>query len=138
MSCKAVSQTLSNRLYSRRFFPYYSFNLCAGLDEEGKGAVYSYDAVGSFERCGFGCQGSGALLTPLRTCECHEDHQLHPLRALLHLQNNMLAWDASMILNGWFDWQMIVFLFICLFMCTTSISTSTLRIEAKTVLLGLA
>lgn len=62
MSCQAVSQLLSTRLYYKRFFPYYAFNLCAGLDSEGKGAVYSYDAVGSFERSGFACQGSGVAL----------------------------------------------------------------------------
>lgn len=36
MSCPATAQLLSNTLYHKRFFPYYTFNLCAGLDEEGE------------------------------------------------------------------------------------------------------
>lgn len=59
MSSPAAAQLLSVTLYYRRFFPYYAFCLIGGLDEEGKGAVYGYDAVGSFKRDDYGCMGSG-------------------------------------------------------------------------------
>ncbi|KAK2741460.1 Proteasome subunit beta type-6 [Myotisia sp. PD_48] len=58
MSVKACAQRLSTILYSKRFFPYYVHAILAGVDEDGKGALYSYDPVGSYER--EFCRAAGA------------------------------------------------------------------------------
>ena len=43
---------------------YYAFNVVAGLDNEGKGAMFNYDAVGSYQRVvdGYGANGNAAKL----------------------------------------------------------------------------
>lgn len=80
MSSQSIAQLASTILYGKRFFPYYTFNIIGGLDEEGnlllmfaftenylgKGAVYSFDPVGSFEREKYRAGGSAAsLIQPL-------------------------------------------------------------------------
>lgn len=62
MSCKSIAQMLSTMLYYKRFFPYYTYNIIAGIDEEGRGAVYSFDPVGSYEREVYRAGGSSASM----------------------------------------------------------------------------
>ncbi|XP_052673382.1 proteasome subunit beta type-1-like [Crassostrea angulata] len=66
MTTSEIAAMLSTMLYHRRFFPYYVYNLIAGLDEEGKGVVYSFDPVGSYGSDGYRARGSAAaMLQPL-------------------------------------------------------------------------
>jgi len=61
-STESLAQKLSHTLYSRRFMPYYAFNLLCGLDKDGMGCVFGYDAIGSYDKLTYGVQGSGSEL----------------------------------------------------------------------------
>ena len=58
MSLEACAQRLSHLLYQKRFFPFYVTCILGGLDKERKGALFSYDPVGSYER--ESCRAAGA------------------------------------------------------------------------------
>ena len=76
MKAHAVGQMLGNTLYGRRFFPYYTWNVVAGLDEDGVGVVYSYDPVGNYERVRVSVTGSGeSLIQPLLDNQLERQHQ---------------------------------------------------------------
>ncbi|KAI5299440.1 pre-rRNA-processing protein pno1 [Ascosphaera pollenicola] len=81
MGITAAAKRLSTMLYSKRFFPYYVSTMIAGLDEEGKGALYSYDPVGSYER--EFCRSAGAassLVTPFLDNQVNAKNQYEPLQ----------------------------------------------------------
>ena len=59
MSVGSIARMLSLMLYGRRFFPYYTFNIVAGVDEDGAGMVYGYDAIGSYDSVKVVAQGAG-------------------------------------------------------------------------------
>lgn len=61
MSAQSMAQLLSNTLYYRRFYPIYTFNILAGMNED-KGAIWIYDAVGSYELVPYGVTGSASAL----------------------------------------------------------------------------
>lgn len=73
MGVQSVANLLQQILYGRRGFPYYSFCVVAGIDDQGShcggpgsGAVYVYDAIGSYERVAVASAGTGReLLQPI-------------------------------------------------------------------------
>merc|ERR1711871_373539 len=76
MSTEAIAHMLSTILYSRRFFPLYTFNIIGGMDSNGKGALFTYDAIGSYERSPSSALGSAsAHVAPMLDCEADYKHQ---------------------------------------------------------------
>lgn len=58
MGIKSIARMIQTMLYAKRFFPYYVYNILGGIEEDGTGAVYSFDPVGSYER--EACRAAGA------------------------------------------------------------------------------
>lgn len=62
ISTPACAQLISNMLYYKRFFPYYISNIVAGLDDDGRGIIYSYDPVGHYQQHRYAAGGSSCTL----------------------------------------------------------------------------
>ncbi|KEZ43163.1 Proteasome subunit beta type-6 [Scedosporium apiospermum] len=79
ISVKACAQRLATILYQKRFFPYYAHAILGGIDEDGTGAVYSYDPVGSYEReqCRAG-GAAGSLIMPFLDNQVNFKNQFIP------------------------------------------------------------
>ena len=82
ISVHACAQRLSHILYNKRFFPYYVQAILGGIDEEGKGALYSYDPVGSYEREQSRSAGAASsLITPFLDNQVNLKNQYDPQSA---------------------------------------------------------
>lgn len=79
LTMRLAARYIQHLLYGKRFFPFYVSTLIAGLDEEGKGAVYSYDPVGSYEReqCRAG-GGAASLIMPFLDNQVNFKNQYEP------------------------------------------------------------
>jgi 20S proteasome subunit beta 6 len=94
-SVTAIAQMLSTILYYKRFFPYYTFNIVAGVDDQGVGAVYHYDAIGSFERTPYTTSGSGSsLVMSVLDCRLLDTNKLIPPEKLSKTDTVALCKDA--------------------------------------------
>ncbi|EDV91953.1 GH24307 [Drosophila grimshawi] len=51
ISTEALASMISTLMYNRRLFPCLMITILAGLDNEGKGAVFHFDEIGNRERC---------------------------------------------------------------------------------------
>ncbi|CAD6188271.1 unnamed protein product [Caenorhabditis auriculariae] len=70
MSVDLCAELLSRNLYYRRFFPYYTGAVLAGIDEHGKGAVFSYDPIGCIERIAYSASGNAEpMIIPFLDCQ---------------------------------------------------------------------
>ncbi|KAG5517834.1 hypothetical protein PMAC_000288 [Pneumocystis sp. 'macacae'] len=84
LSVKSAARLIQTILYSRRFFPYYTYVMVVGMDEEG--AIYTFDPVGSYERVSYNAIGSSASLAlPLLDSQVGRKNQYETVDG--HLQS---------------------------------------------------
>jgi 20S proteasome alpha/beta subunit len=98
LSIYGLSYLLSYILYQRRNFPYFSFCVVGGLDDQGHGALYRYDAVGSFERVQAVCAGKGEkLIQPLldEITDMEADEDLDSLWSFSSAEDSFISKEYS-------------------------------------------
>ncbi|KAL5501867.1 PRE7 [Sanghuangporus vaninii] len=79
MPLRAIARLIQTMLYAQRFFPYYVYNILGGIEDDGSGAVYSFDPVGSYER--ETCRAAGAaqqLVQPFLDNQIYFKNQVPP------------------------------------------------------------
>ncbi|GAA6013410.1 hypothetical protein JCM10207_008834 [Rhodosporidiobolus poonsookiae] len=78
-SLKSIARLVQTMLYGKRFFPYYTYVILAGIDRDGTGAVYSFDPVGSYERESCRAYGSAqSLVQPFLDNMVYKKNQTLP------------------------------------------------------------
>ncbi|KAJ7284848.1 nucleophile aminohydrolase [Mycena rebaudengoi] len=100
MSLRAIARLIQTMLYARRFFPYYVYNILGGIEEDGSGAVYSFDPVGSYER--EACRAAGAassLVQPFLDNQIYFRNQT-PAPGTSHPAHLPLAHVLSLVIDS--------------------------------------
>jgi len=100
MSLRAIARLIQTMLYARRFFPYYVYNILGGIEEDGSGAVYSFDPVGSYER--EACRAAGAassLVQPFLDNQIYFKNQT-PVPGTSHPAHLPLAHVLSLVIDS--------------------------------------
>lgn len=102
MGIKAIARMIQTMLYGRRFFPYYVYNILGGIEEDGTGAVYSFDPVGSYER--EACRAAGAaqsLIQPFLDNQIYFRNQTFPAGEAKPIPGNLpLGTVLSLVIDS--------------------------------------
>ncbi|RXW19076.1 hypothetical protein EST38_g6770 [Candolleomyces aberdarensis] len=100
MPIRSIARLIQTMLYARRFFPYYVYNILGGIEEDGTGAVYSFDPVGSYER--EACRAAGAaqaLVQPFLDNQIYFKNQT-PAPGTVFPQHLPLATVLSIVIDS--------------------------------------
>ncbi|ANB15576.1 proteasome core particle subunit beta 6 [Sugiyamaella lignohabitans] len=104
LKVQSLARQIQHLLYRKRFFPYYVHTILAGLDDEGKGAIYSYDPVGSYER--EQCRAGGAaasLIMPFLDNQVYFKNQFDPATQQYRVRSYLPIDDAIKIVRDAFS-----------------------------------
>jgi len=100
MPLRAIARLIQTMLYARRFFPYYVYNILGGIEDDGSGAVYSFDPVGSYER--ESCRAAGAaqsLVQPFLDNQIYFKNQV-PQPGMTHPKHLPLGTVIQLVIDS--------------------------------------
>jgi len=101
MPLRAIARLIQTMLYAQRFFPYYVYNILGGIEDDGTGAVYSFDPVGSYER--ETCRAAGAassLIQPFLDNQIYFKNQTTPPGVAAHPTHLPLARVIALVTDS--------------------------------------